>query len=251
MNGIAGRQIGTNSSQSINYISAHDNLTLYDKLKSVHNATGYTEEIDYEARLGNSIVLFSQGVPFLHAGVDFLRTKGGNHNSYNASDLVNQLNWVRKSMYVDSFEYYKGIIEIRKEFDSFKMQTRADIDANLEFLYPDGYGLIGYRLTKNNEDILVYHNGGAQRNDIALPAGAWTLIADQDQAGLDALGTYETRYPIEEAETLVFVPGNPEDVEESPTFPPKITNLFSIVFEGGTFNLTATTNIHAYSIDSG
>lgn len=251
MDGIAGDLIGTTSSQSINYVTAHDNLTLYDKLKLVNNSTGYTTTIDYEARLANGIVLFSQGIPFLHAGVDFLRTKGGNHNSYNASDLVNQLSWVRKSMYVDSFEYYKGIIEIRKEFDSFKMQTRADIDANLEFLNPAGFGLIGYRLTKNSEDILIYHNSGKQTNDITLPSGAWTLIADRDEAGLDPLGTYQTRYPIEEAETLVFIPGNVADVQPSPTFAPEITNVFNVVFEGGTFNLTATTNIHAYSINGG
>jgi hypothetical protein len=217
----------------------------------VHKTTGYTETIDYEARLANSIVLFSQGIPFLHAGVDFLRTKGGDHNSYESSDLVNQLNWVRKSMYVDSFEYYQGIIAIRKEFDSFKMQDRTDINNHLTFLYPDGYGLIGYRLTKNGEDILIYHNGGAQKNDIQLPGGAWTLIADRDTAGLDPIGTYATRYPIEEAETLVFVAGDPGDVEPSPMFAPEITSAFGVVFEGATFQLTSSTDIYAYSINGG
>jgi pullulanase len=251
MAGIAGNQLGSTSSQSVNYVTAHDNLTLYDKLKSVHKTTGYTETIDYEARLANSIVLFSQGIPFLHAGVDFLRTKGGDHNSYESSDLVNQLNWVRKSMYVDSFEYYQGIIAIRKEFDSFKMQDRTDINNHLTFLYPDGYGLIGYRLTKNGEDILIYHNGGAQKNDIQLPGGAWTLIADRDTAGLDPIGTYATRYPIEEAETLVFVAGDPGDVEPSPMFAPEITSAFGVVFEGATFQLTSSTDIYAYSINGG
>ncbi len=249
MNGLSGGILGSTSTQSINYVTAHDNLTLYDKLKLVHSASGYTEEIDYEARLANSIILFSQGIPFLHSGVDFLRTKGGNSNSYDAPDIVNQLSWVRKSMYVDSFEYYKGLIEIRKHFDSFKMQDRSDISQHLTFLYPEGFGMIGMRLTKNGEDVLVYFNGGKQRNQVTLPEGAWTLLADRDEAGLTGLGTYSGAYPIEEAETLVFVPGDEADVIPSPTFAPEITNIFSVIFEGATFNLTSNTAIYAYSID--
>ncbi len=256
MSGIEGSgnwNYGSSTSQSINYVTAHDNKTLYDKLISVHgySSYGYYEELDYEQRLANSIVLLSQGVPFLHAGVDFLRTKGGNHNSYDASDQVNQLNWVRKANYVDSFEYYKGIIEIRKAFESFRMSDRSDIANNLTFLYPDGYGLIGYQLTKNNENILVYHNGGAYANDITLPSGAWKLIADRDEAGLDSLGTYQTRYPIEEAETLIFVEGNISDVTESPSHKPEITNNLAVVYEGASFRVNSTSTIAAYSVDGG
>lgn len=247
---------GLTSTQSINYVSAHDNLTLYDKLKEATGSTGYTTEIDYQARLSNSIVMFSQGIPFLHAGVDFLRTKGGNENSYDSSDTVNQLNWVRKSIYNDSFEYYKGIIEIRKNYDSFKMTSETDIEANLSFLYPPGNGMIGYNLTKNNEEILIYHNGGENINTISLPTGAWMLISDRDYAGLDSLGTYDETYPIEKAETLVFVKGEFDNVITSPVHEedvtlPEITNLFGVVFVGASFNLTSDTNISYYSINNG
>ncbi|QMS84227.1 type I pullulanase [Candidatus Xianfuyuplasma coldseepsis] len=246
-----------NSAQSVNYVSAHDNLTLIDKLlktKGLDSNTYYLNvplDVDYEARLANSIVMFSQGTPFLHAGVDFLRTKYGDHNSYSASDSVNQLDWSRKAKYVDSFEYYKGIIEIRKEYDSFKMVDKADIEANLDFLNPPGFGMIGYRLTKNGEDILVYHNGGAYDNDITLPAGAWKLLSDRDEAGLDGLGTYATRYPIYEAETLVFVRGDEADVIESPRLQPIITNRFGITYEGQSYTINSTTDIYAYSINGG
>jgi pullulanase len=245
---------GLTSTQSVNYVSAHDNLTLYDKLNAVNGETGYTKEIDYQARLSNSIVMFSQGIPFLHAGVDFLRTKGGNENSYDSSDIVNQLNWIRKSNYVDSFEYYKGIIEIRKTYESFKMVSESDIEENLTFIYPTGNGMIGYNLTKNNEDIFIYHNGGESINDITLPSGAWVLIADRDVAGLDSLGTFTATYPIEKAETLVFIRGEYADVIESPIHDvtvtiPRITNLFNSIFEGGTFNLTSNVDIYEYTID--
>lgn len=245
---------GLTSTQSVNYVSAHDNLTLYDKLNAANGNEGYTKEIDYQARLSNSIVMFSQGIPFLHAGVDFLRTKGGDENSYDASDIVNQLNWIRKSNYLDSFEYYKGIIEIRKTYASFKMVSESEIEEFLTFIYPTGNGVIGYNLTKNDEDILIYHNGGESINDISLPSGAWMLIADRDTAGLDSLGTFTATYPIEKAETLVFIRGEYADVIESPIHEvvvtkPKITNLFNSIFEGGTFNLTSNSDIYEYTID--
>lgn len=253
MNGIKGNVIGTNSSQSINYVSAHDNLTLYDKLLKSNGYSQYLyyEDMDYEQRVAGSIVLLSQGIPFLHGGTDFLRTKYGDHNSYEASDFVNQLSYVKKANYVDTFDYYKGIIKIRKEFDSFKMQDRTDINDHLSFLYPEGYGMIGYRLTKNNEDILVYHNPGVQQNDISLPSGAWSLISDRDNAGLTSLGTFDTRYPIEESETLIFVKGDSEDVIPSPLHEPKITSTVSIIYETGAFNLKSNTPIYSYSINGG
>ncbi|MGD9909583.1 MAG: hypothetical protein AB7U79_03140, partial [Candidatus Izemoplasmatales bacterium] len=253
MKGLKGSiawDMGVTSSQSVNYVSAHDNLTLYDKLKLVNGSSVYTEEIDYQARLANSIVLLSQGIPFLQSGVDFLRTKGGDSNSYQSSDSVNQLNWVRKSNYVESFEYYKGMIAIRKAFDSFKMVTATDINNNISFLYPDGFGLIGMHLTKNGEDIYVYFNSGASENEITLPSGAWKLLANQQVANVEGIATYAGTYPINKAETLIFVPGNPEDVTTTPARVPVITNTIAAMFEGRDFTVTSSTDIYAYSIDN-
>jgi len=256
MKGIEGSMdwsYGNSATQTINYVSAHDNLTLYDKLIASYGRTtyGYFADLDYESRLANSIVLLSQGVPFLHAGVDFLRTKGGDHNSYQSSDLTNQLSYVRKANNVETFEYYKGIIEIRKAYESFRMSEYSDINSNLTFLYPDGFGLIGYNLTKNDENILVYHNAASNANDIVLPSGAWKLIADRDEAGLIDLGTFSGSYPIAEAETLIFVAGNVEDVIPSPTLAPEITNIFHTVYEGADFAISSTSIIASFSIDGG
>jgi pullulanase len=242
---------GLTSSQSINYISAHDNLTLYDKLLKANNASAYSLAIDYQARLGNSIVLFSQGVPFLHAGVDFLRTKGGNHNSYNASDTINQLNWIRKSLYQESFEYYKGIISLRKNYESFKMSDPTDIQNHLSFFDMAQQGLLGYQLTKNGENILVYHNSGSRNNEIILPTGAWELLANQQSVNLDGLATYQSTFPIRKAETLVFVPGNLDEVIESPTLPPEITNTIKSVYESAAIIIQTTTAVSSYMVNGG
>lgn len=256
MKGIEGSMdwsYGNSAAQTVNYVSAHDNLTLYDKLVSASGRTtyGYVSELDYESRLANSIVMFSQGIPFLHAGVDFLRTKGGEHNSYQSSDLTNQLSYVRKAANIETFEYYKGIIEIRKEYESFRMSDYSDINNNLTFLYPDGYGLIGYHLTKNDENILVYHNALAYANEVILPSGAWKLIADRDESGLIDLGTFSGSYPVAKAETLVFIKGTTADVIPSPTLKPEITNSFHTIYEGGDITINSTSIISSYSIDGG
>ncbi|MEE0881683.1 MAG: type I pullulanase, partial [Turicibacter sp.] len=82
----------TEAAQSINYVSAHDNNTLYDKLIATLPDAN-EETIKLMQKQANAIVLTAQGVPFLHAGVEMMRTKDGDHNSYNASDEVNQIDW--------------------------------------------------------------------------------------------------------------------------------------------------------------
>ena len=79
----------TEAAQSINYVSAHDNNTLYDKLIATLPDAD-EETIKLMQKQANAIILTAQGVPFLHAGVEMMRTKDGDHNSYNASDEVNQ-----------------------------------------------------------------------------------------------------------------------------------------------------------------
>ena len=80
--------------ETINYVSSHDNLCLYDKFeKSNPNSTPLERE--KMNRLALSILLTSQGVPFIQGGTEILRTKQGNHNSYNSGDAINEIRWVR------------------------------------------------------------------------------------------------------------------------------------------------------------
>lgn len=71
-------------------------------------------------KLSNAMVLTSQGIPFLHAGVEFVRTKGGNENSFSAGDEINQLDWSRKIGFKDVYDYYRGLIELRKNIQLFE-----------------------------------------------------------------------------------------------------------------------------------
>jgi len=153
-----------NPNQTINYVTAHDNNTLYDKLKLTNVKS---TEIEAEQIQANAMILTAQGIPFLHAGVDFMRSKpavggGYDHNSYESPDEVNQLRWDRKAQYVNVFEYYKALIEIRKSYSHFRMDNATDILARLQFVDANaGLQGIAFKIDglDNEPDIYVVHSG--------------------------------------------------------------------------------------------
>ena len=85
-------------------------------------------------KLALGIVLTSQGIAFLHGGCDFCRTKGGNHNSYNAGDAVNRFDWQRKREYDEVFDFVSGLVRLRREHPAFRMDDDAEVRAHLRFL---------------------------------------------------------------------------------------------------------------------
>lgn len=167
----------TNPWQSIVYASCHDNHTLYDKLKiSRPNATD--DELKAMDKLANAVVLTSQGISFIHAGSEMLRTKQGVENSYKSPDSINQINWNWKSNHHDVVEYYKNLIRLRKEHPAFRMKTGDDIRNNLEFKTYEN-GLISYQISNhangdNWKNIYVIYNARPEVVNYKLP-GKWTL----------------------------------------------------------------------------
>ena len=183
-------------SQTISYVSCHDNHTLWDKL-SISNPDASEEDLIKMHKLAETIVLTSQGVSFLHAGMEMLRTKDGVENSYNSSDSINQIDWTRKEQYEDVFNYYKNLIALRKNHPAFRMTSTEDIQKHLEFLDYDGDNFLGYRLINNANgdswnEIVVLLNGSGLNKTINLPSGSWTLVGDGNQineGGIRKTGT--------------------------------------------------------------
>ena len=128
--------------QVINYVECHDNATLWDKLKVCCNDE--SEELRKKRqKIIIAITLLSQGIPFIHAGQEFLRTKNGEHNSYILPDSINKLDWKLMEKNIDIVNYVKDVISIRKEFNCFKQETKDDIINNVDVSF-----------TKNN--VCVY-----------------------------------------------------------------------------------------------
>jgi pullulanase len=170
--------------QAITYVSCHDDNTLWDRLK-ISNPNATEADLIKMDKLANAIVLTSQGVAFLHSGAELLRTKQGIANSYNQPDSINQINWSRKTKYKAVFEYYKGLVALRKHHPAFRMPSAQMIQQNLRFVNTGDSGVIAYQLSNNAngdrwKNILVILNGNATAKTIALPAGDWTLVADGD-----------------------------------------------------------------------
>lgn len=169
--------------QAINYVSCHDNHTLFDKLK-ISNQDDSKAELIKKHKLANTIVMTSQGVPFLHAGVDFLRTKQGVENSYNWPDSINRVDWPRKAEYREVFDYYRDLVRLRKNHPAFRMTSGDDIRKNLEFLDVKLPNVVAFEL-KNfaNGDawknIIVIYNASDEKQIIDIPFGKWTEVFNE------------------------------------------------------------------------
>jgi pullulanase len=191
-------------SQCINYASCHDNHTLWDKL-TISCPDDSEERKVRMQKLAGAIVLTSQGVPFLHAGVEMCRTKNGVENSFNAPDSINQLDWSRKSRFLEVNDYFKALIQLRKNHPAFRMPTAEMIRKNLQFLpVSNSQHLVAYRINNGaNGDrwlnILVLQNGSSEATNFPLPPGNWTVVADE--TGVDENGMRTMRGP------KVTVPG--------------------------------------------
>lgn len=188
--------------QTINYASAHDNYTLWDKLQiSTPNCT--EEELIAMNKLIAGIILTSQGISFVHAGEEMARTKEDEEgklveNSFESSDKVNKIYWDRKVKYKDLFEYYKGLISLRKEYKAFRMNTNEEIKENIHFLKKgvnfSENNLVSYIIDAKNidikcEKIAVIINANNKDVDVELEESNWHVMVDEKTAGNEIIET--------------------------------------------------------------
>jgi len=179
--------------QVINYVTCHDNPCLRDKIIETCSHYGKNDKLSIQ-KLANAIVLTSQGVPFLHGGEEIVRTKFGEHNSYNLPDSINQIVWHNKDTYREIFDYYKGLISLRKNHPAFRMTTADMIRDHIRFFDLHIPLLVGFKISGNAngdtwKDILVYYNSNTHEVNVDLPKGEWVIVA--------------TRHSIEETGSTV------------------------------------------------
>jgi pullulanase len=111
--------------QSLNYVAAHDNLCLWDKIKHCGEDNDYGKRV---ARFGHAIVLTSQGMGFIHAGDEMLRSKLENgtyedaKNSYKSPDAVNMIRWAWKVNNNDTYQYHKDLVNLIRSFQGYKKE---------------------------------------------------------------------------------------------------------------------------------
>ena len=217
--------------ETINYVTSHDNLNLWDKIirtqgldrdvgfpdirdgalvggGSVEDAVAaadphrfvdrsdvFANETVRRSLLANGIVLTAQGIPFFQAGDEMLRSKYGDHNSYRSPDAVNMIRWNLKAEFRPVFDYYAGLIKLRKAHPAFRMATADAVNAHLEVLKADD-NIVAFRLKDHaNGDtwrnIVVIYNADTTDRTIALPAvsDTWHVVVDDTRAGTEVIRT--------------------------------------------------------------
>ncbi len=173
--------------QAISYVSCHDNHTLIDKLQ-VSKTDAEFETLVAMVKLANAVVLTSQGVSFLHAGAEMLRSKNEEHNSYNLPDSINQIDWNFKVKNIDVVDYYKNLIKLRKAHPAFRMTSGDEVRNHLSFKRVED-GFISYVINEhaNGDDwknILVVYNARNEKVHFDLE-GDWQIAVFGNQFETD------------------------------------------------------------------
>lgn len=168
--------------QCVNYASCHDNYTLYDKL-ILSWPEASEEQLNRMVMMAGALVLTSQGIPFLHAGMEMARTKLGDHNSYKSPDLTNQIDWNKKSSFLGIYQYYQALIRLRKNHPAFRMTSSNQIREHL--IFSENYipGVASYVLVNHANDddwrtILIVFNGNNKSIQFPIKEHInWRMVA--------------------------------------------------------------------------
>ena len=210
--------------QTINYASCHDNMTLYDRLTQSCPDNTVEERIRMN-NLAAAIYMTSQGVPFIHAGEEMLRSKplwsgGFDDNSYKSSDKVNSLKWdnLNDPQYQDVVDYYTGLIAFRKAHPALRMTDAAEVEAHITQLPGLDFNVMACHISSgaNGEEseIVAIFNPRSSETAVPLPEGKWTIYVNADEAGTAPLGTAEGEVTVESISAMVLVKGGEMTTEE-------------------------------------
>lgn len=184
--------------QTVNYASCHDNLTLFDHLQTARPEAG-REELIRMNNLAAAFYMMAEGVPFLQAGEEMLRTKVNsdgsfNSNSYNANDQVNSLKWgdLDDETYREVFEYYKGLIAFRKAHGALRLASAQDVSAAVSAVSGLDANVLAFDIKggvngESAEEMYLIFNANEASATVRLPEGSWNVYINGEKAGTQAL----------------------------------------------------------------
>ncbi len=183
----------------VNYICAHDNLILRDKIEKI--SEGSSEECQLRTnRLAFTLMLMSFGTPFIHEGTEFYRTKFHEENSFRSPDHVNQVDWAYKERYFEFYKYIEALIDFRQRTGIFN-QTAEEIRKNLKFQNIDG---LGYSILHEKNTYCFYHNfcDVPAKRQIPKNATVYFLNNTYDQKGI--IYAQRAMVDVEGKSSLIF-----------------------------------------------
>lgn len=221
--GQPGNFIADDPGDVVQYIAAHDNLTLHDVIaQSIKKDPVYhEEEIQERIRIGNTMMMTSQGVSFIHAGQEYGRTKQWKaegkpeaketymvdengepfqdpyfiHDSYDSTDVINMFDWsavTEEGIQKETMEYTSGLIDLRRSTDAFRLGTKELVDSNVQLVdapeMKDSDLTIGYKNVSTDETgtYYVFVNADDQKRTLTLEEDLTKgeVLVDDDEAGV-------------------------------------------------------------------
>lgn len=193
--------------QFISYVSCHDDMCLVDRLRaSVPNLT--PEMLVRLDCLAQSVVMLSQGVPFMLSGEEMLRDKQGVHNSYQSPIEINALPWQNLQRYPQLFTYYQRLIALRRHHPAFRLGNANLIRQHLSFL-PTQPNLVGFILTGHAggdvwNNIIVVFNANNEARKVTVPKGRYTIVASNGTINETGWGSVETDHLWVDAHSMLI-----------------------------------------------
>lgn len=181
--------------QMVAYVSCHDDMCLTDRLRASIPGIS-TDELVRLDLLAQTAVFTSQGVPFILSGEEMLRNKKGVHNSFNAPDSINHLDWNNLKKYPQVFDYYKGLIRLRKAHPAFRLGKAGLVRDNLRFLSAPAH-CVAYCISNRNvpgeewNNTIVILNAGKEAAKVAVPEGKYTIVAKEGVIIPEGMGEME------------------------------------------------------------
>ena len=178
-------------SQMVAYVSCHDDMCLTDRLRASIPYIGDDELIRLDL-LAQTAVFTSQGVPFILSGEEMLRDKKGVHNSYRSPDSINRLDWNNMKRYPQVFDYYAGLISLRKQHPAFRMGSAEEIRKHLNFLNAPA-GVVAYQLKDNAggdswKNIIVVLNSQKTPQTVTVPENTYTMVLANGKVDANGIG---------------------------------------------------------------
>lgn len=193
--------------QFISYVSCHDDMCLVDRLRaSVPNLK--PEMLVRLDCLAQSVVMLSQGVPFMLSGEEMLRDKQGVHNSYQSPIEINALPWQNLQRYPQLFTYYQRLIALRRHHPAFRLGNANLIRQHLSFL-PTQPNLVGFILTGHAggdvwNNIIVVFNTNNEARKVTVPKGCYTIVASNGTINETGWGSVETDHLWVDAHSMLI-----------------------------------------------
>lgn len=175
--------------QIITYVSAHDNLTLWDKLmvtlKPGQSFLAHEEEVLRANRMAAAVYFTCQGRIFFLSGEEGARTKLGDDNSFQSSPELNRLDWERVYEYEDLLEYYRGLIAFRKKMPGLYDKSE-DAGARISDGRIAAEGCLWFCVDNRGcelwDELCIGYNSTKKVQEMELPQGEWELLVDENNS---------------------------------------------------------------------